>query len=62
MKEAIKIIPIVGKVVAAYINSKISNIVLNKIGWDIAKTLYMKKYGVKDKNVEAYNPCKSLLP
>ena len=47
IKEAIKIIPVVGKVVAAYINSKISNIVLHKIGWDIAKMLSMKKSGME---------------
>ncbi|MBR3623099.1 MAG: hypothetical protein IKN43_07115 [Selenomonadaceae bacterium] len=47
IKEAIKIIPLVGKVAADYINSRISNIILNKIGWDIAKMLSMKKCGME---------------
>ena len=47
IKEAVKIIPLVGKLVAEFIGSKASEMMLTMVGWDIAETLSLKKESVQ---------------
>ena len=43
VKELVKIVPVVGKIAAEFIGSKVSAAMLTMVGWDIAETLSRKK-------------------